>query len=77
MGMWNNIDNGLYCMFMNKMEIIDAVVDKLEEEEDYYSDMCDDNAVDMVAAVCVDLNYDFDDLNDYDLKEIGKRMGWL
>lgn len=77
MGMWGNIDNGLYCMFMNKMEIIEAVANKLEEEGDYYSDMCDDNAVDMIAAACADLNYDFDDLNDYDIEEIGKRMGWL
>lgn len=77
MSMWSNIDNGLYCMFMNKVEIMDAVVDELEFNGEYYAEICDDNPVEMIAAACKERGYNFNDLSENDINEIGRRLGWL
>lgn len=75
MGTFSNIDDGLYCMFMNKMEIVDAVVNELEMNAEYYDDEYD-NAVDMICAACDELGYNYNDLSKYDMGEICRRMGW-
>ena len=69
-----DLDNGLYCMFMNKVEIMDAVVDELETDLEYYGEMYDDDFTMMVRAACDNLGYDFNDLDERNLREIWERV---
>ena len=69
-----DLDNGLYCMFMNKVEIMDAVVDELETDLEYYEEMYDDDLVMMVHAACDNLGYDFNDLDERNIREIWERV---
>ena len=71
MSMWSNIDDGLYCMFMNKVEIMDAVVNELIRNADEYDGSCFE---DMVEEACANLGYNFNDLSDYDINEIYRRV---
>ena len=69
-----DLDNGLYCMFMNKVEIMDAVVDELEADSEYYEEMYDYDFTMMVRAACDNLGYNFNDLNERNIHEIWERV---
>jgi hypothetical protein len=69
-----DLDNGLYCMFMNQVEIMDAVINELENDLEYYEDNCDNDFEEMVRAACKNLGYDFNDLNNAILRDIWERI---
>jgi len=69
-----DLDNGLYCMFMNKVEIMDAVVDELETDLEYYEETYDYDFAMMVRAACDNLGYDFNDLDERNIREIWERV---
>lgn len=69
-----DLDNGLYCMFMNKVEIMDAVVDELEGDLAFYEDMYDNDFETMVEAACKNLGYDFSDLSMVNVNDIWERI---
>ena len=69
-----DVDNGLYCMFMNQVEIVEAVVNELEEDMEYYTEMYDNDFEAMIHAVCDNLGYNFYDLSKLNLREIWERI---
>lgn len=66
----HDLDTDLFCMVMNKVEIMDKVVDELNTYRDDYDDDID-NAI---YEACVNLGYNPDDLSDYDWREIKNRV---
>ena len=69
-----DLDTDLFSMFMNKVEIMDKVVDELNEGLEYYQEAYDNDWFDMIHAACDNLGYDFNDLSDADVKEIYRRV---
>lgn len=70
----HDLDTDLFSMIMNKVEIIDRVVDELNEDVEYYQDAYDNDWFDMIHAACDNLGYDFNDLSDADVREIYRRV---
>jgi hypothetical protein len=71
-----DIDDGLYCMFMNQVEIMDAVVDEINENVEEYAEENDNDVEDMIRAACDNLGYNYHDLSGMNIRDIAGRIEW-
>ena len=71
-----DIDDGLYCMFMNQVEIMDAVVDEINANVEEYAEENDNDVEDMIRAACDNLGYNYSDLSGMNIRDIAGRIEW-
>lgn len=71
-----DIDDGLYCMFMNQVEIMDAVVDEINANVEEYAEENDNDVEDMIRAACDNLGYNYRDLSGMNIRDIAERIEW-
>ena len=71
-----DIDDGLYCMFMNQVEIMDAVVDEINANVEEYAEENDNDVEDMIRAACDNLGYNYRDLSGMNIRDIAGRIEW-